>query len=180
MSWRLLGCNVVHRKDCSQIEHIDGNLSRTWMKYPAGDQAMLLTQVTGVTFTRDCLSHAVGADVSRACPLCGRDDSRLHRVRDCEAVKELRVPLLARLSGRELPAHTWAYGLWDEVVGWRDWQADNCRLEWPFLFTSSCPEWKFVFSDGSCLSPRVPRLAIAGGAVILAKSNGTHEVVWAG
>ena len=175
-----VAANVAHRKDCSGIEHIDIQLSRTWMKYPLGEQALLLTQVTGVTFTRDCLSHAAGVEVSRACPLCGEEDSRLHRARDCEAVADLRGPFLELLGGRSLPPHTWAYGLWDELPVLREWQAESCCLDWPFLVTSSCLERKFVFCDGSCLSPRFPRLAIAGGAVVLANSSGTHDLVWAG
>lgn len=62
-----VAANIAHRKECAEVKHIDIQLSRTWMKYPLGEQALLLTQVTGVTFTRDCLSHAVGAEISRAC-----------------------------------------------------------------------------------------------------------------
>ena len=175
-----VAANVAHRKDCSEVVHIDIQLSRTWMKYPLGEQALLLTQLTGVTFTRDCLSHAVGAEVSRACPLCGEEDSRLHRVRDCVAVADVRGPFLELLGGRSLPPHTWAYGLWDELPVLREWQAESCCLDWPFLVTSSCLERRFVFCDGSCLSPRCPKLAIAGGAVVLANPNGTHDLVWAG
>jgi hypothetical protein len=61
-----VAANIAHRKECAEVKHIDIQLSRTWMKYPLGEQALLLTQVTGVTFTRDCLSHAVGAEISRA------------------------------------------------------------------------------------------------------------------
>ena len=63
-----VAANIAHRKECAEVKHIDIQLSRTWMKYPLGEQALLLTQVTGVTFTRDCLSHAVGAEISRAGP----------------------------------------------------------------------------------------------------------------
>ena len=50
---------VAHRKDCSEVVHLDGHLTRTWKKFPFGEQSLLLTQVTGVTFTRDCLSMFV-------------------------------------------------------------------------------------------------------------------------
>ena len=82
--------NVSHRKSCGQVGKLDLGLSRTWMKYPLAEQSLLLVQCTGVTYTRDCLSHAVGLEVSRACPLCGMDDSRLHRAKFCEAVADLR------------------------------------------------------------------------------------------
>ena len=143
------------------------------MKYPLAEQSLLLVQCTGVTYTRDCLSHAVGLEVSRACPLCGQDDSRLHRAKFCEVVADLRGPLLSFLGDRELPAHTWAYGLWDEPASLRDWQADACALEWPFLVESPAVGRQFVFTDGSCLSPRSPVLSISGGSVILAKTRGS-------
>eukprot|EP00435_Cladocopium_sp_Y103_P053188 s103_g17.t1 len=172
--------NVRHRKACEQVQHIDPELSRTWMKFPLAEQSLLLTQVTGVTYTRDCLSHAVGLEVSRACPLCGSDDSRLHRVKFCEAVQCLRAPFLACLDQRTLPDHTWAYGLWDEPPEARKWQASMCEIGWPPDFVSSVGERQFVFTDGSCLSPRNPRLSVAGGAVILAHRFGGYDVVWAG
>ena len=150
------------------------------MKYPLAEQSLLLVQCTGVTYTRDCLSHAVGLEVSRACPLCGMDDSRLHRAKFCEAVADLRAPFLASLGARDLPEHTWAYGLWDEPSALRVWQADTCGLGWPLEVESSVGSRQFVFTDGSCLSPRNPMLSIAGGSVILAHSNGQYEVVWSG
>ena len=66
-----VAANLCHRKACEAIEHIDPELSRVWIKFPLAEQSLLLTQVTGVTYTRDCLSHAVGLEVSRACPLWG-------------------------------------------------------------------------------------------------------------
>eukprot|EP00435_Cladocopium_sp_Y103_P013817 s2319_g3.t1 len=165
---------------CETVVHIDPELSRTWIKFPLAEQSLLLTQVTGVTYTRDCLSHAVGLDVSRACPLCGSDDSRLHRVKFCEAVQHLRKPFLAFLNGRILPDHTWAFGLWDEPSELRSWQASLCAVEWPPDFVSIGEDRMFVFSDGSCLSPRNPRLSLAGGAVILAHRTGGYELVWSG
>ena len=92
----------------------------------------------------------------------------------------MRGPLLSFLGDRELPAHTWAYGLWDEPASLRDWQADACALEWPFLVESTAVGRQFVFTDGSCLSPRSPVLSISGGSVILAKNTGKYEVVWSG
>ena len=64
-----VAANLCHRKACEAIEHIDPELSRVWIKFPLAEQSLLLTQVTGVTYTRDCLSHAVGLEVSRACPV---------------------------------------------------------------------------------------------------------------
>ena len=176
-SWmEQVGKNVAHRKECGEVSRIDLALSRTWMKYPLAEQSLLLVQCTGVTYTRDGLSHAVGLEVSRACPLCGQDDSRLHRAKFCEVVADLRGPLLSFLRDRELPAHTWAYGLWDEPASLRDWQADACALEWPFLVESTAVGRQFVFTDGSCLSPRSPVLSISGGSAILAKNTGkVHE-----
>ena len=129
-----VGKNVAHRKECGEVSRIDLAL----LKYPLTEQSLLLVQCTGVTYTCDCLSHAVGLEVSRACPLCGQDGSRLHRAKFCEVVADLRGPLLSFLGDRELPAHTWAYGLWGEPASLRDWQADACALEWPFLVESYC------------------------------------------
>ena len=169
----------MSRKSCAEACQIDLGLSRTWMKYPLAEQSLL--QCTGVTYTRDCLSHAVGLDVSKACPLCGLDDSRLHRAKFCEAVSELRNPFLALLGDRVLPEHTWAYGLWDESSVLREWQADTCALDWPLELESSVVGRQFVFTDGSCLSPRTPMLSIiAGGSVILTRSTSQYEVVWSG
>ena len=175
-----VAANLRHRKACEAVEHIDQELSRTWTKFPLAEQSLLLTQVMGVTFTRDCLSHAVGLDVSRTCPLCGMDDSRLHRVKHCEAVQALRRPFLAFLNGRSLPDHTWAYGIWDEPSGLRYWQGSLCEIAWPQVIVSSVRTRQFVFSDGSCLSPRNPKLSLAGGAVILAHPSGQYDVVWSG
>eukprot|EP00435_Cladocopium_sp_Y103_P008435 s1164_g2.t1 len=175
-----VAANLRHRKACEDVQHIDSELSRAWIKFPLAEQSLLLTQLTGVTYTRDCLSHAVGLEVSRACPLCGMDDSRLHRVKFCEAVQSLRRPFMDFLDQRALPDHTWAFGLWDEPSEVRDWQASMCEIDWPFDLVSTTTARQFVFSDGSCLSPRNPRLSVAGGAVILAHSNGNYEVVWSG
>ena len=175
-----VAANTRHRKACEHLQSIDAAFSRTWQRYPLEEQALLLTQITGVTYTRDCLSHAVGLEVSRACPLCGQDDSRLHRAQHCQAVQDLRAPFLAMLGSRVLPAHTWAYGLWDEPAGLRDWQADTCQLAWPFVPVSTSRERHFLFTDGSCLSPRDSKLSISGGAVVLAFPTGQYEVVWSG
>ena len=116
-SWlQKVGSNVAHRKDCGEIDGIDAELTRVWQRFPLGDRSLLLAQVTGVTFTRDCLAHVEGAHVSNACPLCGEPDSRLHRAKQCVAGADLRAPLLKSLDGRSLPDHTWAYGLWDGGV----------------------------------------------------------------
>ena len=171
--------NVAHRKDCGQITTIDLELSKVWQRYPVRERSLLLTQLTGVAFTRDCLAHCEGVQVSTACPLCGRPDSRLHRVKECVAGDVLRSPLLAALGGRSLPDHTWAYGLWDEIEGYRDWQAQLCSLELPLCPTSSCEDRQFVFTDGSCLFPSKAKLRLAGGAVILARP-GSYSLVWSG
>jgi ribonuclease HI len=179
-SWlQNVGSNLTHRKDCGEIQVIDAELSKVWQRFPLGDRSLLLSQLTGVTFTRDCLAHAEGVQVSNACPLYGEPDSRLHRAKYCVAGGELRASLLKELDGQSLPDHTWAYGIWDETVGLRDWQAQLCGLELPQVFTSSCEARQFVFTDGSCLFPTKPKLSLSGGAVILA-SPGAYQVVWAG
>lgn len=179
-SWlQKVGSNLTHRKDCGEIQVIDAELSKVWQRFPLGDRSLLLSQLTGVTFTRDCLAHAEGVQASNACPLCGEPDSRLHRAKYCVAGGALRASLLKELDGQSLPDHTWAYGIWDETVGLRDWQAQLCGLELPQVFTSSCEARQFVFTDGSCLFPTKPKLRLSGGAVILA-SPGAYQVVWAG
>ena len=179
-SWlQKVGENVVHRKDCEEIDKIDAELTRVWQRYSLGDRSLLLAQLTGVTFTRDCLAHAEGAQVSNACPLCGEPDSRPHRAKYCAAGDDLRNSLLQSLDGRSLPDHTWAYGIWDETIGMREWQEHLCGLQLPHLFVSSCEERQFVFADGSCMFPARPKLRLSGGAVILA-SPGTYSVVWTG
>ena len=81
-SWlQKVGSNLTHRKDCGEIQVIDAELSKVWQRFPLGDRSLLLSQLTGVTFTRDCLAHAEGVQVSNACPLCGEPNSRLHRGR---------------------------------------------------------------------------------------------------
>ena len=179
-SWlQKVGSNLTHRKDCSEVRVIDAELSKVWLKFSSIDRSLLLSQVTGVTFTRDCLAHAVGLQVSNACPLCGEPDSRLHRAKFCVAGADLRAALLKELDGQTLPDHTWAYGIWDETIGLRDWQATLCGVEWPQLVISSSVSRQFVFTDGSCLFPTKPKLRLAGSAVILA-SPGSYQVVWTG
>ena len=46
-----VAANLCHRKACEAIEHIDPELSRVWIKFPLAEQSLLLTQVTGVTYT---------------------------------------------------------------------------------------------------------------------------------
>ena len=179
-SWlQKVGSNLTHRKDCGEIQVIDAELSKVWQRFPLGDRSLFFSQLTSVTFTRDCLAHAEGVQVSNACPLCGKPNSRLHRAKYCVAGGELRASLLKELDGQPLPDHTWAYGIWDEIVGLRDWQAQLCGLELPQVFTSSCEARQFVFTDGSCLFPTKPKLRLSGGAVILA-GPGAYQVVWAG
>eukprot|EP00438_Fugacium_kawagutii_P001772 Skav227149 [mRNA] locus=scaffold133:634232:636690:+ [translate_table: standard] len=171
---------LVHRKACSDLQTIDFHASQTWLRYPYREQCLLLVQLTGATFTRDCQAEIRGTEVLKSCPLCGALDSRLHRARDCPQLATLRGPLLRLLNGRELPDHTWAFGLWDEPPSLRDWQAYLTDIPFPVVQRGESHDWVCLFSDGSCLAPTKRHLRLAGGSVIRAHTNGSYEVLWQG
>ena len=176
----MVGSNIAHRKSCEGVHRIDVDLSKVWTRFPLGDRALLLAQLTGVTYTRDCLSHVIDGHVSSACPLCGETDSRLHRAKYCKATEEMRDIFVRALDGFTLPDHTWAYGIWDEAPALRAWQAQLCKVEFPQILLSLADDRQFVFTDGSCLCPKRPNLRLSGGAVILAHATGAYSLVWSG
>lgn len=82
--------HFAHRKHCDQMDILDPELSKVWMRCPVADRGLLLTQLTGVTYTADCLSSAQGLQTDERCPQCGQPDSRLHRAKECPATESLR------------------------------------------------------------------------------------------
>lgn len=180
-SWlERVATEVLHRKFCQGLTSIDYNGATLWKKYPIADRVYLLSQLTGVTYTRDCLAHVRGAEISHSCPRCGELDSRLHRVRYCPFTEQLRRPFLQGLQDREIPDSAWAYGLWPELDSLRIWQVCLSDIAWPTTVRTSSPQYLVLFTDGSCLYPKVSELRLAAGAVICASSRGTFDVVWQG
>eukprot|EP00438_Fugacium_kawagutii_P002129 Skav218479 [mRNA] locus=scaffold538:1157248:1162614:- [translate_table: standard] len=172
--------HFAHRLHCDSMDVLDPELSRVWTKYSSGDQGLLLTQLTGVTFTTDCLRSARGLQVDPRCPACGQLDSRVHRTRDCLRSAQARVRLARTIPLDELQPHHWAFGLWDRPDGTLEWQAALEQTPW---FQSSPPtdtHMQFLFTDGSCLHPKEKRLRLAASSVIQGHSNATHTVRWSG
>eukprot|EP00438_Fugacium_kawagutii_P036116 Skav236835 [mRNA] locus=scaffold1027:49372:59337:+ [translate_table: standard] len=94
--------HFAHRLHCDSMDVLDPELSRVWTKYSSGDQGLLLTQLTGVTFTTDCLRSARGLQVDPRCPACGQLDSRVHRTRDCLRSAQARARLARTIPLDEL------------------------------------------------------------------------------
>eukprot|EP00438_Fugacium_kawagutii_P009807 Skav220333 [mRNA] locus=scaffold6168:16667:21399:+ [translate_table: standard] len=162
------------------MDVLDPELSRVWTKYSSGDQGLLLTQLTGVTFTTDCLRSARGLQVDPRCPACGQLDSRVHRTRDCLRSAQARARLARTIPLDELRPHHWAFGLWDRPDGTLAWQAALETTPWFQSSSPPEPHMQFLFTDGSCLHPKEKRLRLAASSVIQGHSNATHTVRWAG
>eukprot|EP00438_Fugacium_kawagutii_P016983 Skav202419 [mRNA] locus=scaffold1370:259470:272350:+ [translate_table: standard] len=177
--FHVTGC-FAHRKFCTQLDTLDLDLCRTWLKFPVKDQGLLLTQLTGATYTTDIMSKVASANVQSVCPLCGAEDSRLHRTRDCPATGHLRTELAFQSSGFVFQEHHWAYGLWSEQEEVRPWQHHLDQVPWPTVPDRICDRVGFLFTDGSCAHPKVKRLRLAAAAVVEAHVDTTHRVLWSG
>eukprot|EP00438_Fugacium_kawagutii_P000892 Skav223552 [mRNA] locus=scaffold1657:503747:506101:- [translate_table: standard] len=177
--FHVTGC-FAHRKFCSQLDTLDLDLCRTWQKFPVKDQGLLLTQLTGATYTTDIMSKVVSANVHSVCPLCGAEDSRFHRIRDCPATGHLCTELSLQSSGFVFQEHHWAYGLWSEQDEVRPWQHHLDQVPWPSVPERISDRVGFLFTDGSCAHPKVKRLRLAAAAVVEAHVDTTHRVLWSG
>eukprot|EP00438_Fugacium_kawagutii_P012734 Skav203739 [mRNA] locus=scaffold68:313387:315716:- [translate_table: standard] len=172
--------NFAHRKFCDQLDTLDLDLCRAWLKFPAKDQGLLLTQLTGATYTTDMLSKVSSASVCSVCPKCGAPDSRLRRTRDCPATASLRADLALHSAGFSFQEHHWAYGLWSEQPEVRPWQCHLDSVPWPTLPDRITGRVGFLFTDGSCAQPKVKRLRLAAAAVIEAHSDTPSRLIWSG
>eukprot|EP00438_Fugacium_kawagutii_P029490 Skav223538 [mRNA] locus=scaffold4327:13740:22354:- [translate_table: standard] len=163
--------NFAHRKFCDQLDTLGLDLCRTWLKFPAKGQGLLLTQLTVATYTADILAKVPSASVHSVCPKCGAPDSRLHRTRDCPATASLRADLALHSVGFPFQEHHWSFGLWSEQPEVRPWQCHLDSISWPTLPDRVTGRIGFLFTDGSCAHPKVKRLRLAAAAVIEAHST---------
>eukprot|EP00438_Fugacium_kawagutii_P010469 Skav230359 [mRNA] locus=scaffold291:25897:33301:- [translate_table: standard] len=115
------------------------------------------------------------------CPLCGQLDGRLHRTDDCPRTRILRrtYPKL-EAAWATLPSHTRAYGLWDELPSLRPWQAELDSRVPSFPSRSSDSAQTVLYTDGSCLHPKIPQCRVASFAVVQAMPDGTLGTVHSG
>ena len=122
--------------------------------------------VTGRHFTCDAASH-FGKGCPNRCPFCGEADSREHRVYECQGLVRERTadPLLPKAL-EEVPREVALYGLSPELSGLREWQAELDELPMRLGTRTETDVPALVFTDGSCLFPRVAELRWATYACV--------------
>ena len=133
---------------------MDIRASRPAPSLSAAEKGMLAVLVTGRHFTCDAASH-FGRGCPNQCPFCGEEDSREHRVYRCKGLEAERTadPLVPEAL-EEVPREVALYGLWPELAGLREWQAELDELG----VRVECDTPALIFTDGSCLFPRVAEL----------------------
>ena len=86
---------------------------------------------------------------------------------ECQGLVSERTadPLVPRAL-EEIPREVALYGLWPELSGLREWQAELDELPMRFGVRTECDTPVLIFTDGSCLFPRVAELRWASYACV--------------
>ena len=180
-SWtEWVAAQLRHRKYLEDLWSIDPYLSRQVSHLQPGERAVLRVQQTGAFYSGEFTKH-FSAESAGICRFCQQPDDRLHRMETCPKSAQWRAlfPGLF-VAWPALPVHVRAFGLWPENRLQRAWQAALDSIPLPCVTRVSVQEPAVLFSDGSCLFPKVPLLRLAGGAAIQALSDGSFRVVWHG
>ena len=169
-SWRQIVCRKVrHRKDFAGFSSINWEASFRALVYPQMDAAELLATVQdGTFFTSQAKAHFDG-EHSGLCCTCQVPDTVTHRALHCPDYQHvrLRYPAEVRLWPQRSVAFT-HHGLHPaNPLQWDYWGAllslPDRREE--FLDLKVWSDHTFIFTDGSCSSPRTPSKALAAWAV---------------
>ena len=167
---------VCHRKGLEVLDSLDVRASRPDLHLSAAEKGMMAALVTGRHFTCDAISH-FGKGCPDLCPFCGGKDSREHRVYECQGLdRERNADPLVSQALKEVPREVALYGLWPELEGIREWQAELDGLPMTVAARTDCDVPALVFTDGSCLFPRVAELRWASYACVQWFDNGFQIV----
>ena len=155
-----------HRKDFDIGSIDDLNITRSLRKFEPSQRSLLTSYMTGTACTND-FKAKFSPEVSNKCDFCGLNDSRLHRVFECEHLKETRMgngKFLAWL--RQQPEATKKLMLFEQ--NWSLWKLlQQHQLEWPNITTPVFDEQaKHIFCDGSAYWQDQPCCTISGIGVI--------------
>ena len=134
------------------------DFSRPCLSFTSSECGLVLTQQTGAFFTEDYRKHIPGSSVK--CPKCELPDSREHRLDDCVATAPLRRVFPALFNvWNELAPHEKYFGLFGELTGIKEFRAAVGSVTFPELPRGDPKEDLVIFTDGSCMFPRIPQLA---------------------
>ena len=157
---------VCHRKGLEVLDSLDIRASRPAAALTGGEKGMLAALVTGRHFTGDAAAH-FRDDGLNVCPFCKGEDSREHRIYECEGLaKERTIDPLVTRALEEVPREVALYGLWPELQGLRGWQAELDALSMGMPQRRVSEEPVLMFTDGSCLFPRIAELRWASYACV--------------
>lgn len=125
--------------------------------------------VTGRNCTNDVLTKYIPG-IQAECPLCGGSDSRIHRLFECESLKQFRVNKPGLKRAAKWPIACKHFGLCPAVehICSRDAAITN---EVPFTIPSYNGKRAFVFSDGTAFFGDVKELVLAASAFIECDEN---------
>ena len=157
---------TCHRKDFDIASVDDLNISRCIRKFEPSQRSLLISYMIGTACTND-FKAKFGPEVSNLCCFCGKEDSRCHRIFECEHLCKTRKGkgnFLAWL--RNQPEATKNLMLYEQ-----NWSfltvLQQYQLPWP---EARVPELedvdRHIFCDGSAFWQEQPSCAISGMGVI--------------
>ena len=170
-SWHQKVClKVRHRKDFAGLHSIHWAASFRSLVFPQRDAAELLATIQdGTFFTSHAKAH-FDDQHSGLCASCQQPDTVAHRALHCPYYHQVRrrYPAEVRLWSQRSMAFT-HHGLHPaNPHHWEYWQAllslPDCRED--FFDLTVMAEHTFIFTDGSCSSPKKPSQALAAWSVI--------------
>ena len=166
--------NIRHRKDCGDGIPDFSMANEVLSKLTSKDQWTMRVLMSGKQFSHDILSK-FAPDLDKHCPLCGKLDSKKHRIFDCKALEKVRKkhrkticfaskqPKVFRLLG--LP-----------VVQGSSWiklsQDDSIPSKVSKIHDGGGP--RHFFLDGSAYHQDVRELVISGWAIIESRPGDMH------
>ena len=167
---------VTHRKGMENLASLELDFCRPGPGFRPNEQGLLLNQQSGAFFTEDFRKHIPGSSI--CCPLCGQADSRAHRLELCPHTSRLRQVYSALFRAWDtLVPHEKYFGLFEEIQGTREVRAALGRVPFPTLNRRPVGNHYVVYTDGSCLFPRIPQLRVASFASLIAGPDGAFEVL---
>ena len=186
-AWQRRVCSDLEdRPGFAGLSQVDPQLTRSLKKgWEPTDRLHALHSHSGVFYTQDALRHfGDGEPETSACKYCGARDSVRHRVWHCPAFADQR----ASLDRGGLPdagalpdaqsLHAWALRPKCQVALWRS-LAELPDYSDAFQRSDVLEPVLQLFTDGSCLLPRIPQLRLAAWAVMYASLDGRTPVLLA-
>lgn len=171
-SWSVeVAGRVAHRR-CFDVESFDVGVFQACIKpLDPRSQGSAIALACGKNVTKSSLSKYCRTIDNDCCPLCGKVDTKEHRIFHCPGVQDLRDQheSLFRLLP-DLPSAFWAFGV--VPSDWAGWKLkDSWSKVWPTYALPSVGNMEDVFSDGSAFLQDVSEFTISAGAAILVRDN---------